>query len=262
MRVLGLYNRSTGCLEGADDLGRVFVRRLGNRALASALSLIQLHLQGCDSFSEGCGSFFIMFPTLFAGVGMIWFFNWLSRTSESFPEGDVPVMEEPATSHIEDEMITMSQIGAAIFAANAEFSPSSAAASSSSVPTGLAGTDPIEMPALSDESDFPELHAAWSLEAMLAFMYSRCLRRRAAATTTGRRQLYEERLQLLCNVMDACRSGDQSVRLAAAERTRTMSDLSDDENSPNSHLSWAGFCNTMDEVEHAVGVGQRTADRW
>jgi hypothetical protein len=169
MRVLGLYNRSTGCLEGADDPGRVFVRRLGNRALASALSLIQLHLQGCDSFSEGCGSFFIMFPTLFAGVGMIWFFSWLSRTSESFPEGDVPVMEEPATSHIEDEMITMSQIGAAIFAGNAEFSSSSAAAASLSVPTGLGGIDRIEMPALRDESDFPELHAAWSLEAMLAF---------------------------------------------------------------------------------------------
>ena len=169
MRVLGLYNRSTGCLEGADNPGRVFVRRLGNRALASALSLIQLHLQGCDSFSDGCGSFFIMFPTLFAGVGMIWFFNYLSRTSESFPEGDVPVMEEPATSHIEEEMITMSQTGAAIFAANAEFSSSSAAAASSSVPTGLAGTDPIEMPTLRDESDFPELHAAWSLEAMLAF---------------------------------------------------------------------------------------------
>jgi hypothetical protein len=62
--------------------------------------------------------------------------------------------------------------------------------------------------------------------------------------------------------MDACRRGDQSVRLAAAEMTRTMSDLSDDENSPNSHLSWARFCNTMDEVEHAVGVGQRIADRW
>lgn len=42
MVLLGLYNRSTGWLGGADDPGRVFVRRVGSRALASTLSLIQL----------------------------------------------------------------------------------------------------------------------------------------------------------------------------------------------------------------------------
>jgi len=48
MSLLGLYNSSNGCLEGADDPGRVFVRRVNSRALAGALSLIQLHLHGCE----------------------------------------------------------------------------------------------------------------------------------------------------------------------------------------------------------------------
>jgi len=211
MTLLGLYTRSTGCLEGADDPGRVFVQRGGSRALASALSLIQLHLQGCDSFSEGGGNFLTLILTLCIGVGMIWVFNWLSRSPENLQGGDVPVLEEPATHEADDgeETIRMSHISAAILAANNEFPSSNAASSSTSIPTGSAGADPIEMPALRDENDLPEPHAAWSLEAMLTFIYSRCLRRRSVATTLERQQLYEERLQLLCNVMDACRSGGQ-----------------------------------------------------
>ena len=171
-------------------------------------------------------------------------------------------MEEPATHEADDgeETIRMSHISAAILAANNEFPSSNAASSSTSIPTGSAGADPIEMPALRDENDLPEPHAAWSPEAMLTFIYSRCLRRRSVATTLERQQLYEERLQLLCNVMDACRSGDQSVRFSAAVMARNTTDLSSDEDSPNHELSWAGLCTTMDEVEHAVEVGQQSAN--
>ena len=194
---------------------------------------------------------------------MIWFFNWLARVAESPQDNDTPVLEEPTMNEIDDDedgSIRMSHIGAAIIAANSEFPASNVASSSTSIPSGLAGADPVEMPVLRDENDLPEPHAAWSPEAMLTFIYSRCLRRRSTAVTLERQQLYEERLQLLCNVMNACKSGDQSTRLSAAVMTRNMTDLSSDEESPNYGQSWIQLCNTMDEVEHAVEVGQKLAD--
>ena len=39
-----------------------------------------------------------------------------------------------------------------------------------------------------------------------------------------------------------------------------MADFSSDENSSNHEIGWAGVCNTMDEVEHAVGVGRQIAN--
>lgn len=75
---------------------------------------------------------------------------------------------------------------------------------------------------LRDENGLPEPDAAWSPGAMLAFIYTRCLRRRSTATTLERQQLYEERLQMLCNVMNACKSGNQSVRLSAAVMARRI----------------------------------------
>ena len=159
-------------------------------------------------------------------------------------------MEKPTDD--EDGPIRMSHIGAAIIAANSEFPSSNVASSSTSI------RDPIEMPVLRDEGDLPEPYTAWSPEAMLTFMYSRCLRRKSTATSLERQ--YEERLQLLCNVMNACKSGDQSTRLSAAVMARNMTDLSSDEESPDYGQSWIQLCNTMDEVEHAVEVGQRLAD--
>ena len=68
------------------------------------------------------------------------------------------------------------------------------------------------------------------------FIDSRCQRRFAAAETETKRHLYRERMQVVRDVMAACRSGDASTKMAAAEMTRSMSDLSNHENSPNSHL--------------------------
>ena len=216
---------------------------------------IQLHLQGCDStLEDGCNLFILLF-TLRVGVGMVWFFNLFARVAESPQDNDTPVLEEPTMNEInddEDGSIRMSHIGAAIIAANSEFPSSNVASSSTSI------RDPIEMPVLRDEGDLPEPYTAWSPEAMLTFMYSRCLRRKSTATSLERQ--YEERLQLLCNVMNACTSGDQSVRLSAAVMARNMTDLSSDEESPNYGQSWIQLCNTMDEVEHAMEVGQSLAN--
>ena len=54
--------------------------------------------------------------------------------------------------------------------------------------------------------------------------------------------------------------GGQSVRLSAAVMARNMTDLSSDEESPKYDQSWIQLCNTMDEIEHAVEVGQKLAD--
>ena len=188
-------------------------------------------------------------------------FQLVCKGLENLPED--AVLDEPTTNEIEDDedgSIRMSHVGAAIIVATSEFPASNVASSSTSIPSGLAGADPVEMPVLRDENDLPEPHAAWSPEAMLTFICSRCLRRRSTAGTLERQQLYEERLQLLCNVMNACKSGDQSTRLSAAVMARNMTDLSSDAESPNYGQSWIQLCNTMDEVEHAVEVGQRLSD--
>ena len=49
MSMLGLFTKGTRDLEGADDPGRIFVRKLNVKALACALSLLQVQLQGCDA---------------------------------------------------------------------------------------------------------------------------------------------------------------------------------------------------------------------
>ena len=94
---------------------------------------------------------------------MIWFFNWFARVAESPQDNDTPVLEEPTMNEIDDDedgSIRMSHIGAAIIAANSEFPASNVASSSTSIPSGLAGADPIEMPVLRDENDLPAPHAA------------------------------------------------------------------------------------------------------
>ena len=71
-------------------------------------------------------------------------------------------------------------------------------------------------------------------------MYERCLRRRDNAVDDTRCMLYEERLGVIREVMQTCKSGDPSVRFAASQM---MSDISEDEN-VNLQL-----CNTMDDAE-------------
>ena len=71
--------------------------------------------------------------------------------------------------------------------------------------------------------------------------------------------MYRERMQILRDVMNSCRSGDESVRIAAAHMAHNMSDLSPDADSPSNEMSWISFCNMMDEVQTPVNVGQQIA---
>ena len=141
--------------------------------------------------------------------------------------------QEPESPLEPCQFVTMGEIGNAIFATV----PRSHEHSSSEVPA-----DPV-----------------WSPEAMIAFMYTRCQRRFGQAANESKRRLYAERLQLLRDVMAACRSNDPCTKLTAVQAIRAMEELSEDEDSPHSeqNMSYIGFCNTMDEVEQALAVGQQ-----
>ena len=116
--------------------------------------------------------------------------------------------------------------------------PITAGASSSTDPsTDAGGHDDSGMPRFSTSRDLPLPGDAWSPEAMLTWMYERCMRRHEAATTDARRTLYAERLAVLRAVMRECRSNDPGLRHSASQMTRTMSDISSDEESPNNGLS-------------------------
>ena len=85
------------------------------------------------------------------------------------------------------------------------------------------------------------------------------MRRRDNAATYTRRVLYEERLAVLRSVMAACRSGDDSARLAASDMAHHENDLSENENLLTAELSAIQFSNTLDDAQHAYEVGNQMA---
>ena len=264
MSMLGFFNKGTRDLGGADDPGRVFVRKLNVKALACALSLLQVQLQGCDTVCDASNQFGLAIFTLLIGALMIFGFGFGRWREEPQPTIDHPPQEEPAmvdepteSASEPGDFIGMSQIGEAISAAYTEQPPDVSAPSSST--SALPSTGIHDAPAVHDESSLPEAGAPWRPEAMLTFMYSRCQRRLLAASSESRRAFEQERMQVLRDVMSACRTGDQATRIAAAHMAHNMSDLSPDADSPNADMSWIGFCNMMDEVQTAVDVGQQIA---
>ena len=71
MSILGLYNHTTGSLEGCDDPGRVFTRRQTQniRSLLCALSLLQL--QGCDQADTADISWSVILTTMVIGLVLV-----------------------------------------------------------------------------------------------------------------------------------------------------------------------------------------------
>ena len=78
---------------------------------------------------------------------------------------------------------------------------------------------------------------------MLTWMYNRCLRRLGTCETEERKALYQQRLVVLRQVMQSCRSGGPETRFAASQMTRSMQDLSDDEESPLHQMSYIQVVN-------------------
>ena len=113
------------------------------------------------------------------------------------------------------------------------------------------------MPQVSTGRDLPLPGEAWSPEAMLTWMYERCMRRQSNAQTDERRELYADRMAVLRYVMNQCRAGDAETRLAASRLTRKMSDISEDENSPTYDSSVFEMHAVLDDAERAVSVGNQ-----
>ena len=264
MSILGLFNKGTKDLEGADDPGRIFVRKLNVKALACALSLLQVQLQGCDGGDEPNDQSSRLVFTLLIGAMIFgfWFGQWWNAPQpavDHVPQQDEPAMvdEHGESTREPGDFSNMAQIGQLTAAAQAEQFQNALATSSST--SALPASSTHGAPAVDEHADSPESTSRWSPEAMLTYMYSRCQRRLQVAETETRRAMYRERMQILRDVMASCRSNDESVRVAATHMANNMSDLSPDADSPTNHMSWIGFCNMMDEVQTAVNVGQQIA---
>ena len=72
--------------------------------------------------------------------------------------------------------------------------------------------------------------------------------------------LYAERLGVLRVVMRECRSDNEELRFAASQMTRTMSDISSDEESPNNGLSAVDMCAVLDDAQRAVNIGTQLVE--
>ena len=267
MSVLGLYNRDTGALEGSDDPGKVFIKRYNVRALVCALSL--LNFQGCESTEPVSSDQGLLVFTVLLGLVLMLplVFSWLGwfamRATEQEPEHEImpvasgssgdPGLHDTFDGPAEPAMPKMPPIPCLIGSSS---DPITTGASSSTDPsTDAGGHDDSGMPRLSTSRDLPLPGDAWSPEAMLTWMYERCMRRHEAATTDARRTLYAERLAVLRAVMRECRSNDPGLRHSASQMTRTMSDISSDEESSNNGLSTIDMCAVLDDAERAVSIG-------
>ena len=142
-------------------------------------------------------------------------------------------------------------------AAAAMMASNPSACSSHEATRSLPATDASGMPQFSTGRNLPLPGEAWSPEAMLTWMYERCMRRQSNAQTDERRELYADRMAVLRYVMNQCRSGDAETRLAASGLTREMSDISEDENSPTYDSSVFEMHAVLDDAARAVSVGNQ-----
>ena len=255
MAVLGLFNTSTGALEGCDDPGRVFTRRQNVRALLCALSLLQL--QGCEDAAPSSSWATLWFTLLLGLVMMLPLVISLcsrratqvdqiaSQLSEDVPQ---PLSEPFAMDESVDAMPLSLPLN------SVETSPTDAL--SSSLPVSTTPTGARSMRGFDTADPLPISGEVFSTQAMLTWMYTRCLRRQSGLEEgTMRWALYAERINVIQHVMRAYVSGDDATRHAVEEMTSNMSDLSEDESSPTQQLSLVQLDNELNDVERAVEVG-------
>ena len=248
MSLLGMYDTSTGAIEGSDDPGRLFQKKHHVMMILSALGLLQM--KGCDEVGadEASGtSYGMMVSTLVLGFIFLVFWFCMRRNGqvianlddENEPNATPAVSNEPTV--IDDEMVDTTNV---------------ASSSSSTRPPTVEG------------------YLNWPLE--------RCCRRRDNALTHERRLLYEERVTILHGLKFAIEGPDEAFRSAALRTLGNMSDISDDEESPNyasinaEHTSveqamvaynfilglqsgsstGTGFSTNIDTLYNAIGAGR------
>ena len=84
-----------------------------------------------------------------------------------------------------------------------------------------------------DRAELVEPRVEPTVEGYLNWLIERCSRRRDNATTSERRLLYEERVTVLYGLKSAVEGPYENLRVAALRTFGQMSDISDNEESPN-----------------------------
>ena len=198
MSVIGMYNLSTGNLEGSDDPGNLFRKKQHVLSVLSVLGL--LNLKGCseDMAESSDVSFGMMAFTFVLGFLCLLAWRWMRV-------GNVAHMGEPDEEPMVNDGASME-----VDSTGGHELPSSSAAEA---PTRAA-------PVLTAEN-----YILWLLE--------RCSRRRDQAMDDNRRQLYQERVTILYSLKAALESPHEMFRASARRALGTITDISDDENSPN-----------------------------
>ena len=124
------------------------------------------------------------------------------------------------------------------------------------------------------------------MDGYLVWLIERCCRRRDNADTVERLLLYEERVTILYGLKSAVEGPDDNFRATAYRTLGNMSDISDDENSPNyerihaehasvdqtmiaynfvlalqsGSASSTGFSTNVDTLYNAIGAGRFVPD--
>ena len=215
MSLLGMYNVSSCSVEGHDDPAGILQSRSSIRAILSALSLV--NLKGCEdsTVTAGRSSGFGLGLTIFTaliGLAILLLMTWLSNRQFAEPQAEPDA--EPAALATDDEA------GDAIPAAP------------------VLPPEAIQAPR---RQPTPEGMIIWLME--------RCLRRRDRQVDRTRYNMYNDRVYILEQLFQTLRFGSQTDRLAARRMLASMSDISDDENSPNHDAIRAE--QTMEEAEQA-----------
>ena len=277
MAVLGVYNQTTQSVEGSDDPGRVFVRKLNIRTLISALSLLQL--QGCDLDGPDETSSCFKFACT-AVVGVFLLLPWIFPNMFSFcgnddePSADVHSAQVDLDDGVQnDEPVAMDDwqaiaqemepdggpvAPAHLLAAAQDMHPM---ASSSDAPLVGHAAEPLPEPGTYEDripqftcETMPPINAEWFPEALIVCLYDRCSGRLMRTNELRKQHVYHERMLLLLDLM-VCLRNFQVTRLEVYNMLVEIDDLSEDENSPSHELSHQGRLSAIHGAQRAFDFG-------
>ena len=215
MAVLGIYYLATGHLEGSDDPGKIFVKRRNIRTLMCALSLLQTTLQGCNHTEESNYNTWSLY--MFTGVlGFLMLFAMWFFSCFRHEPGLREEIDGPRDNDAND----VSSSGSALM---------------------------HQRPNDILSRRFPLASA----EAILTWIYGRIQQRMNRATDFEKRQGYESGLRMCQNLSRRLRDGNEATRRWILD----MSDLSEDENSPNYGRSEEEIAADLSDAQHAYDFG-------
>ena len=196
MCLLGMYNLTTAAIEGADDPGGVITKKASMLAMLSALNLFQ---KGCDGESDADNQPSLAMVIFTATFGFMFLLAWWLRSgSQQHNVNQFEPDAEPEAQAAQDPAMH---------------------------------DDDVEMSVAAEAEPSPRREP--NAEDYMSWLIERCERRRTNAEDADRRQLYNERFNILYGLRGAMRSEHESWRTAALQSLATMPDISDDENSPS-----------------------------